>query len=147
MTVVDQSRDALAFLGAAGVDSRASGIQIESHQENLARFAMAGPRQSLPQQDAIIVHGMVEYMPERIGVSLMRVCRELLHEDGVVVVSALDASPDRHLLDRLLAWPTIRRPEAMLTRMFSAAGMQLKERVDVPEPGLLLVAGPTPLPA
>lgn len=147
LTVIDQSRDALAFLGAAGIDSRGSGIQIESLQENLARFAMGSSRHKLPKQDAIIIHGMVEYMPERIGVSLMQVCRSLLHDDGVLVASALGPSTDAQLLDRLLAWPTIRRPDAMLGRMLRAGGLRLKERVAVPDPGLLLVASPSPLPA
>jgi CRP-like cAMP-binding protein len=140
LTVLDQSRDALAFLGAAGMDNRSQGIEIATLQENLARFALGGSRHSLPPQDVVLVHGILEYMPERIGVSLVNICRNTLHKDGVLVASALGPSADQWLLDRLLSWPTIRRGRAMLTRLVNAGGMHINEHIDVTSPGLLIAA-------
>ena len=142
LTVVDQSRGALAFLRASAHEPRGRGVEIETVQENLAQFALGRSRHDLPPQDAVIVHGLLEYMPERIAVSLVQVCRNYLHDEGTLVASALAPEDDSALLDRLLAWPTIRRPWRVLERVLESGGMQVLMRADVPEPGLLFSAVP-----
>jgi CRP-like cAMP-binding protein/SAM-dependent methyltransferase len=139
LTVVDQSRDALAFLDA-GPTSRPRGVTLETVQENLAQFAMGRTRHAFQPQDAIIVHGLLEYLPERIAVSLLTTCRELLTPDGVVVCSAFSFSDDVELLDRLLTWPTIRRSPEALVNILTAAGLELVERADLEPPAMLVAA-------
>jgi len=145
LTVLDQSRDALAFLDA-GLTSRPRGITLETVQESLPQFALSRSRHALQPQDAIIVHGLLEYMPERIAVSLLTACRQLLTPDGHVVCSALSFSEDVALLDRLLTWPTIRRSPDALFNILTAAGLEVVERIDMPEPGMLVSARLVPNP-
>lgn len=148
LTVVDQSRDALAFLGASGLAIN-QGVEIQTVQENLAQLAMGRVRHKLPAQDAIVIHGLLEYMPERIAVSLVQQAAAMLHDDGTLVCSALAPSDDRELLDRLLAWPTIRRPPEALERVIRAGGMHVVANIELPSPGLLVAASPglDPVPA
>lgn len=143
LTVVDQSRDALAFLGATAIARK--GIELQTVQENLAQFALGRSRHRIPEQDAIVVHGLFEYLPDRIGVSLIQHCRSLLREDGVLVVSALGPSRDRELLDRLLSWPTLRRTQDGLERILRAGGMVPGEFAPMAEPGIALSALPDAL--
>lgn len=147
LTVLDQSRGALAFLDASVVEGR--DVKLATVQENLARFALGRGRQALPEQDAVVIHGMLEYLPERIAVSLLTVCRGLLRPGGFVVAHALAPSRDHALLDRLLEWPTIRRSEEALVNVFAAAGLQVIRRVPLAAPGLLVAGagadGPTPV--
>ena len=42
----------------------------------------------------MIVHGLLEYMPERIAVSMVQHILTQLHDDGVLIASALGPSPD-----------------------------------------------------
>jgi extracellular factor (EF) 3-hydroxypalmitic acid methyl ester biosynthesis protein len=139
LTVMDGSRDALALVDVGLVD-RAQGCEIATIQENLVAFATGRGRMDLPKQDGIVVHGVLEYLPERIAVALLETCRALLTEDGIVVLATLGPSPDRCLLDRVLHWPTIRREASTWNGLLHAAGLQLAFKVVLPEPGVVLVA-------
>lgn len=139
LTVLDGSRDALALVDVGLVD-RAKGCEVVTVQEDLVAFATGRGRIDLPKQDGIVVHGMLEYLPERLAVALLETCRDLLVDDGVVVLATLGPSPDRPLLDRVLHWPTIRREDAGLRGLLYAAGLVPAVRCDLPEPGVLLVA-------
>ena len=141
LTVVDQSRDALAFLDA-GITWRPKAVELQTVQENLAQFAISRFRHTFPSQDAIILNGLLEYMPDRIAVSMLTVCRQLLTENGIIMVTALSPSLDQMLLDRLLMWPTIRRTREGLRRVFQAAGLEITHQADVEEPALLFVGSP-----
>ncbi len=138
ITVVDQSRDALAFLDA-GVDAK-PGIQLEAHQENLAQFAMGGQKRSLPPQDAVVLHGLIEYMPDRIATSLLEVARDLLTPHGTIVLTALAPSPDEHLMSWLLGWPTVRRSREALRRITRAAKLTVTSEPVTEPPALIATA-------
>ena len=140
ITVIDQSRDALSFLDA-GMVQRREGVALETVQENLAGLAIGRARNDLPPFDAVVLHGLLEYMPERIAVSMLREARTWLAPDGVVVTASLTPSPDRRFVDRLLRWPTIRRTEQETRDLFTAAQLSVID-LDSPEPpALLAVAG------
>jgi hypothetical protein len=139
LTVMDQSRDALALVDVGLVD-RPKGCEVATIQENLVSFAMGRGRMDLPRQDGIVLHGLLEYLPERIAVALLEACRSLLSDDGVVVLATLAPSPDRSLLDRLLHWPTIRREDTSVRGLLHAAGLKLAFKMVLPDPGMLVVA-------
>jgi hypothetical protein len=141
ITVVDQSREALGFLDAGGT-RRPKTISLNTVQENLAQFAMGRHRHNFDPQDGIVLHGLIEYMPDRIAVSLLRVAKSLLHENGILLTTALGPSPDRHLLNHLLAWPTVRRSPEALENLFEAAGLRLIEKPTISAP-LLVCVGTT----
>lgn len=122
VTVVDQSRDALAYLDAV-VAPGPKGVDIHTVQEDLAQFALGRMRHTFQPQDAILLHGVLEYMPDRVAVGLLQNVARMLTQDGAVIAFALSPSPDRHLLDRLLEWPTLRRSEERLHTLFAAAGL------------------------
>lgn len=139
LTVVDQSRDALAFLDA-GVAVRPKQVELQTVQQNLVQLSLARSAHRFPPHDVIVVHGMLEYMPDRIALSLLQVVRDLLVEDGRLVVSALAHSDDRHLLDRLLGWPTVRRQQDRLERLIERAGLAVVSWEETTEPLLLAIA-------
>lgn len=139
LTVMDGSRDALMLVDVGLVD-RPKGCEVATVQENLVAFATGRGRIDLPKQDGVVLHGLVEYLPERIAVALLERCRELLTDDGVVVVATLGPSPDKTFLDRVLSWPTIRREDATLRGLLHAAGLKLAFKMVVPEPGVVMVA-------
>jgi len=141
MTIVDQSRDSLGFLDS-GVTHRPRTVTLQTVQENLAQFAMGRFRHTFEKQDGIVLHGLLEYMPERIAVSLLRSARSLLGPGGLLIATALRPSDDRHLIDHLLSWPTIRRSPEAIENLIQAAGLHLVNSPSAPEP-LLVYAGTT----
>jgi len=139
ITVVDQSRDALSFLDA-GMVQRRQGVALETVQENLASLAVGRGRHTLANADAVVLHGLLEYMPERIAVSMLREARSWLADDGQLIVGTVGPSADHHLVDRLLGWPTIRRTRQETEDLFLAAELTPME-VETPEPpGMIVVA-------
>lgn len=141
LTVLDQSRDALSLLDV-GLADRPRGCELQTVQENLARFAIGRGRMDLPKQDGIVLHGLLEYLPERMALSLLEVARGLLTEDGIVVLATLGHSRDRVLLDRVLAWPTIRRTGEALDSLLRGAHLEALARPAVDPPAELVVAVP-----
>lgn len=120
LTVVDQSRDALAYLDA-GIAPKS--VALEPLQEAFVPFALGRTRHNIPAQDAIIVYGLAEYLPDRLLVALLQTASRLLVPDGLLLFTALAPSPDATLLDRLLDWPTIRREEEHIRRVAEGAGL------------------------
>jgi extracellular factor (EF) 3-hydroxypalmitic acid methyl ester biosynthesis protein len=138
ITVLDQSRDALALIDVSRNDGP-SGVEVHTIQENLARFATGRGRFDLPLQDGIVLHGLLEYLPERIAVSLLTIAKSLLTDEGVVAIATLGPSRDRALLDRLLTWPTLRRTPEALDGLLVAARLQVVGRPELEPPAQLLV--------
>jgi CRP-like cAMP-binding protein len=139
LTVVDQSRDALAFVDAAVAD-RPPNVQLDTVQANLVEVALGRTRQQLPPQDVFVIHGLLEYMPDRLAVGLLAQVRLRLLREGVVVLTALAPSDDRTFLDRLLGWPTVRRRADRLTRMVDRAGLEPILVAGPPDPLLVMTA-------
>ncbi len=139
ITVVDPSRTALAFLDTDVVPID-SNVDVVAVQENLAEFAVGRLRHSYTTYDLIILHGLLEYLPDRIAVSLLTTCASLLNRRGFVLSASLSESPDQHLLDRLLRWPTIRRSPEALGRLHQAARFRPTGVADTTAPAVLLTA-------
>lgn len=137
LTVLDQSRAALSLLD---IEGSAGGVELHTVQENLVRFASGRSRLRLPMQDAIVLHGLIEFLPERLAVSLLAESARLLSADSVLVLATLGPSRDQAFLDRLLGWPTIRRSADAIDNLLSAAGYQTVSRIHVDAPGQLVVA-------
>ena len=142
LTVVDQHRDALAWLDT-GMAVRPRQVELQTVQENLAQFAMGRSRHVFPKQDVVIMPGLFEYIPDRIALSCLSVSRDLLVPKGTVVISALESSDDQILMDRLLNWPTIRRPASRLAKLLERAGFTDIEQEDILPPAILFSATST----
>ena len=103
-------------------------------------------RHSFPRQDALIVQGLVEYMPDRMVVALLQAVYKLLAPGGCLVLSAFEYSSDATFLDRVLDWPILRRSHESLARLMLAAGFEVDERAQYHglEAPALLLAGTKP---
>lgn len=122
VTVVDQSRDALAFLDA-GIAWRPRPVELRTIQCKLARLALGEGRLEVPAQDVVVAHGLLEYLPDRLAISLLRSLGNLVKPGGSVIVAALSPAGDHALLDRLLSWPTVRRSADATRALAAAAGL------------------------
>lgn len=140
ITVVDQSRDALAFLDV-GITTRPRAVELITRQENLAQFALGRHQHNYPAQDVVVLHGLLEYMPDRVATSLLRVAAQLLAPHGTVVATALEDCHDDHLLGWLFSWPTVRRTREGVRRIVRAAQLQLHDEPTVVAPAVLFTAG------
>jgi extracellular factor (EF) 3-hydroxypalmitic acid methyl ester biosynthesis protein len=136
LTMLDQSADALALVEAP---DRASPVRVVALQESLTRFASGRATLGIPRQDVIVLHGLVEYLPEPMVVSLLSTCRALLADGGAVALATLAPSPDRTLVDRLLTWPTLRRADDALDGLMDAARLRIVSRPAVEDPARLLL--------
>lgn len=141
LSVVDQSREALAVI-EAGRSLRAQQVELAPVQTNLVELALGRIQQQIPSQDVIVAHGLVEYMPDRIALGLLSQIRMRLERDGSLILASLLPSADRHLLDRLLGWPTVRRRPERLLRIMERAGYAHELVPDCPSPLLLVVGRP-----
>lgn len=138
LSVVDQSREFLALMQERVGDR--GDVTVKTYQENHAQFALGKARNTYPAQDAVVVHGLLEYLPERLAVSLLIACRQLLRPArGVVLASAMAPSDDMGLLELLLDWPTVRRSEEALRNVFTAAGLHPSAPANVIAPGVMLM--------
>ncbi len=141
LTVLDQSQEAFSVLDA-GRTAGARGLEISTVQQSLVSFAMGRLSCRIPRQDAVILHGLLEYLPDRLAVSLLSMARELIGERGLVVVSAMGPCRDHALMDRLLHWPIIRRGPESLLRLFEAAQLAVSEKMETPVPALVFAGMP-----
>ncbi len=137
LTVVDQSRDGLALLEGSLSETR--GIELQPVQENLVALATGRARHVFPPQDAVVLHGLLEYLPDRLAISLLRVARDGLAPGGRITATALAPTPDETFVDRLLGWPTLRRTTAGFQRLLAAAGVE--GEVTLHGPALLVATG------
>jgi CRP-like cAMP-binding protein len=138
LSVADASRDVLSFYVDAGSPSRAQSVDLRPVDLNIAAWANARDALEVPTQDAIVLQGLIEYLPDRLTVATLQSARRLLKPGGQLITTALLPSPDQDLLDVLLNWPSIRRSAFQLARLFQSAGLAMDEYPMHP-PALLLV--------
>lgn len=139
ITVVDPSRDALSLLDT-DVAPVPPNVTVEAVQHDLAELAVHRLRHTFAPADVVVVHGLIEYLPDRLVVSLLRTCRTFCNREGHIVTATLSDSADRHLLDRLLRWPTLRRPPETLRRLHEAAGLHGFVQHETTAPAVLMSA-------
>lgn len=139
ITAVDSSRDALVFLDM-GLTARPKSVSLVPIQENIAQLAAGRINHTIEKQDIIVIPNIVEYLPDRIAVSLLQTTSRLLSDNGVIINNALTPSGDSSLIDLLLRWPTIRRSPKGIMRLFSAANMSVQIAKDAIKPTIVTLA-------
>lgn len=137
VTVVDQSELALQLVPAAPTGSR---VAVNPLRADFVTAAIAEQTLDLPAQDIVVVQHLLELLPERIAVALLRQCRRQLSPDGALVVATLGPAKDRTFLDRILRWPTIRRTRRAVRELLQAAGFVEVTPVAALPPAELTVA-------
>ena len=138
LTVVDQSREALALLDS-GLPYRPRAVTVEPSLERLVPFLLGDAHRALPPQDAIVLNGVLEYLPDRHAIATLAAMGRRLAEGGVIIASALASSDDADLLDWLLHWPSSRRSLEQMHRLVRAAGL-VAEPSAAHAPALRIVA-------
>lgn len=143
LTVVDASRDVLAYLDASELPP---GVHYAPIREDVTNLEQARLRWVLPPQDVIVLNDLLPYFPDRLAVSALRACQPLVGPSGALVATSLMPSRDAALLDLILDWPAIRRSEAKTEPICEAAACPADFRPVAGTPGLLAVVGATLAP-
>ncbi len=131
VAVVEARRERLQALQ----NRRGSPVKLRLIQEDPLSLLRGEPRWSplgstssggdpAAKQDVVLVDAMLDYLPDRVAVTLLSSLRTWLKPGGRLVVSALAESPDEPLWRFLLRWPTVRRTEGALTRLLESAGLR-----------------------
>lgn len=143
LTVLDPSRDALAQ-AVARASQTEQNLTLSPVQLNMIDAAAGRWRPQLPPQHLIVVHDLIDYLPDRLVLGLLHQLASILAPDGTLLLAALAPSPDRVLLDRLLAWPTVRRHPDRIARLFRRAGLSGALRSDMEDPLMVFSATHSP---
>lgn len=73
-------------------------------------------------QDAIVVNGWLNYLPDRYLVQLLNCMAPFLSENGVILISGILPTNDQALFNDFLYWPMIRRTQEEVVQIFLSAG-------------------------
>ena len=144
ITVVDGSREALALCDPT--PEGGGPVRIERVQESVSAVAFGRHRHDLGRQDRVILHNTVEYLPGVVLFALLGAATQLLAPGGRVVLGTLGPAVDAVLLDRVLAWPSLRRTRDNLAHALGEAGLQIVTDAGAAPPAIALSAAPTPSP-
>lgn len=119
-------------------------VQVDHVPEKPLDLATGRTQPELSPTHVIVLHGLLEYLPTPLAVSLLVRVQDMLadgvHGRGVIVVNGLLESEDDLLLHRLLAWPTIRRTRDGIRDLVEAAGLRVLSTSEVESPGTVVVA-------
>ncbi|RME22770.1 MAG: cyclic nucleotide-binding domain-containing protein [Deltaproteobacteria bacterium] len=74
-------------------------------------------------QEMVIVWGLLDYLPDRLAIRLLRAVATGLAPGGHALVTALAPSDDAPIFDHLLGWPTVRRSARHLVDLATRAGL------------------------
>jgi CRP-like cAMP-binding protein len=137
LTVVDASRDALARVEAALTD-RPRSLQLRLAHVDLFGMSLGRPRITFQPQHAVVIDGMLEYLPERVTIAILRWARQQLRPGGALVATAILPSDDDPLFRHLLDWPMIRRARGVLVNLAESAGFGDVRAYDAGSAGVVL---------
>lgn len=137
LTLCDPSREAIKLATAAMVGTA---VTLTPVQVNVIDIAVGRWRAELPSQDAIVVHDLVDYLPDRLVLGFVQQIVALLGSGGTLLLSALAPSADGPLLDRIFGWPSVRRQPDRLVRLLGRAGLQSEVVVDGETPLVIVIA-------
>ena len=104
-----------------------------------ASWSAGRGRSDLPPQDVVVVDGLLEYLPERETVKLVRSLLTMLAPGGKLVVTGMAPSGDELVFDHLLNWPMIRRDAATLRGLLAAGGAEEVRSYEAGSAGAVLV--------
>lgn len=122
ITVVDNDREALAFLNSAS--SAPLKVNLRLVPEDLANFALGQSKVRIGRHDVLLIDGLVEYLPDRVLAILAKTLRGYAAGGTTVVMNLLAESPDQFVFDHLLGWRTVRRSPELVAQLLSAVGWE-----------------------
>lgn len=134
VSVVESRKERMVSLQAG----RASAVKLKLIQEDPLTLLRGSPRWTPlssrgtgmldptygAPQHVVLADALLEYLPDRVAVSLLSGLRTWLTPRGRLVVTALADSADDALWRCLLHWPTVRRSRVALHRLLDSAGLR-----------------------
>ncbi len=119
---IDQTREIQSVVDAQ-LHARPRNVRIKHVVDDLGRLVLGRARIAYAPQHVVIVDGVVEYLPERVAVSLMRYAHDLLAPGGHVLVTSMVPAPDDALYRFLLNWPMVRRSRSAIQELLEGADL------------------------
>jgi len=138
LNVLDHDRAGLGLIERLG--SIEEQITVNAVSFSLGSLATGRATPDLPPQDLVIVHGLLEYLPDRLAITFLRGVSKIMSERGTLVASAFAPSPEQVLFDRLLRWPTVRRSPKALYDLATMAKFTVVPSTGIPKPCILFRA-------
>ena len=138
---LDGDPQTLAFADA-GLQARPTNISLNMVHQDLVALLDRPGEVELPSADAILLNGLVDYLPARLVTGLLEWCRTRLVDGGGVVLTGLAPTPDARFMEHMLGWPTMRRTAGELVDLFAASGFDAvtpQPTADSDAAGLVLV--------
>ncbi len=135
---IESSRAALGVVEQAFA-TRPRSLKLKQVQDDLSLVCAGRGRSDLPPQDVVVVDGLLEYLPERETVKLVRSLLTMLAPGGKLVVTGMAPSGDELVFDHLLNWPMIRRDAATLRGLLAAGGAEEVRSYEAGSAGAVLV--------
>jgi hypothetical protein len=142
ITCIDGDRATLAFVDL-GLPKRPKSVELRFVHEDLALLSTGCSPLHFEPLDAIIVDGLVDYLPDRLVASLAGWCRGHLRIGGGLVLTGMGPAPDEMLIDHMLRWPMIRRSGGELLELAESVGLSgsiMPSSAEEPHPGLVIRA-------
>jgi len=138
LNVLDHDRAGLGLIERLGsIDEQ---ITVNAVSFSLGSLATGRALPDLPPQDLVVIHGLLEYLPDRLAITFLRGISSVMSERGTLVASAFAPSPEQVLFDRLLRWPTVRRSPKALYDLATMAKFTVVPSTGIPKPCILFRA-------
>lgn len=135
---LDGSREALRVVEAE-LAARPRSVRLRTVHTDLAAVCRGHTRLAWPAQDVVVIDGLLEFLPERVVVGLLRVVIGQLAPHGRVVLTAMAPAPDDLIYRHLLRWPMIRRTLPTLRDLLASAGISEVRAYEAGSAGLVAV--------
>ncbi|MFZ5482434.1 MAG: cyclic nucleotide-binding domain-containing protein [Myxococcota bacterium] len=142
LTVVDGSRENLAFVDA-GLPGRPRDLKLKLVVDDLASLCLGRSRMKFAPQHFVVIDSLLEYLPERCAVALLRWAAGLVAPGGALVVGALAPADDDAVFRHLLGWPLVRRGKSALAGLLAGVGLDEVRAYDAGSAGIV-ATGRTP---
>lgn len=126
VSCVDSSMEQLSEMGA-----RAPGVRLV--RVDLGAMVLGEATLGLEDQGLVVLNGLVDYLPERALLHVLRAATAALRPGGWLALDLSTPSPDAELFDQLLDWPRYRRAPAGVAGLLQRLGLDVQ--APVPGPG------------
>ncbi|MSP56166.1 MAG: cyclic nucleotide-binding domain-containing protein [Myxococcales bacterium] len=97
-------------------------LRLKLVQEDLGAVCLGHAKSRFPPQDIFVIEGLLDYLPERLGVSLLGWTAGQLAPAGRLVATGLGEAAADPVYRHLLGWPMVYRSSAAFAGLIKGAG-------------------------
>ncbi len=135
---LEGSRDALQVVETR-LQGRPRNVRLRLVQSDLGALCRGKLRLAYPPQDVVVIDGLLEFLPERVVVTLLGAIVRQLGPHGRVVLTAMAPAADDLIFRHLLMWPMVRRSLPTLRDLLESAGLAEVRAYEAGSAGLVAV--------